>query len=237
MGRVNQPGWVRYFRREPGVIALLVANLVPLAGVLFLGWDAFRVVFLYWLENVVIGVFHVRKMLLARGPIRDPQNLSESETARGLAVFFALHYGFFTLIHGFFVVIMLGALPRHLDQVVHEPGGFSFKPPPGAVADALADAVSLNVILASLVLVAEHAYLFWHDYVKGREYLHTHAKDLMFQPYGRIVVIHVTILFGGFLMVKYDFPPAAAVLLVVLKTLLDLLGYLWQRHRAGQDRS
>ena len=233
MGIVSHRRLIRYLRGEPGVIALVAANLVPLVGVLFLGWDAFRVVFLYWLENVVIGVFHVWKMVLARGPISDRRNLSGSESARGLAVFFGLHYGLFTLIHGFFVVTLLGALPRHMDVVVHEPSGFSFQLLPGAVTEALADVVSVNVFLALLVFVADHAYRFWHDYVNGREYLKIHAKDLMFQPYGRIVVVHLTILIGGFLMVKSSFPPAAAVFLVALKTLLDLLGYLWQRRRAA----
>lgn len=38
------------------VITLLAANAVPLFGVLFLGWDAFYVVLLYWAENVVMHV-------------------------------------------------------------------------------------------------------------------------------------------------------------------------------------
>ena len=42
---------------------LLVANLVPLAGVLFWGWDAFALLALFWMENVVVGVFSALRML------------------------------------------------------------------------------------------------------------------------------------------------------------------------------
>ena len=36
---------------------LVAANLVPLAGVLLWGWDAFALIALFWMENVIIGVF------------------------------------------------------------------------------------------------------------------------------------------------------------------------------------
>jgi hypothetical protein len=49
----------------PSLVALVVANALPLAGVLFLGWTVFPLVLLYWLENVVVGAFNVAKLLLA----------------------------------------------------------------------------------------------------------------------------------------------------------------------------
>jgi len=39
----------------PSLAALVIANAIPLVGVLFLGWTVFPLVFLYWLENVVVG--------------------------------------------------------------------------------------------------------------------------------------------------------------------------------------
>ena len=50
------------------VIALLAANMIPLFGVLFLNWDAFCVVMLYWAENLVIGFYNVLKMAFAAVP-------------------------------------------------------------------------------------------------------------------------------------------------------------------------
>ena len=50
----------------PSLFALILANAVPILGVLFLGWTVFPLVLVYWLENAVIGGFNVAKMLLAR---------------------------------------------------------------------------------------------------------------------------------------------------------------------------
>jgi hypothetical protein len=46
----------------------VLANSVPLVGVLFLGWDAFFIVLLYWAENLVIGSYNILKMVLAQPP-------------------------------------------------------------------------------------------------------------------------------------------------------------------------
>lgn len=46
--------------------ALMLANAVPLIGVVALGWQVFPLVLLYWLENVVVGGFNVLRMLCAR---------------------------------------------------------------------------------------------------------------------------------------------------------------------------
>ena len=50
----------------PSLLALGLANALPIAGVLLLGWKVFPLVLLYWLENVVVGGFNVGKLLLAQ---------------------------------------------------------------------------------------------------------------------------------------------------------------------------
>ncbi len=50
----------------PSLLALVIANALPLVGVLFLGWTVFPLVLLYWLENLVVGGFNVAKLLLAQ---------------------------------------------------------------------------------------------------------------------------------------------------------------------------
>lgn len=39
-------------------ILLVAANLAPLYGVLFLGWEVFPLLVLFWAENVVVGVLN-----------------------------------------------------------------------------------------------------------------------------------------------------------------------------------
>lgn len=41
-------------------------NLVPIAGILFWGWDAYLVLFFFLVESILIGVFNLPKVLMAR---------------------------------------------------------------------------------------------------------------------------------------------------------------------------
>ena len=59
------------------LMVLILANVAPLWGVLAHQWDAFPVVFLFWLENVMIGR-HVRTRAGVLGAIlRDSGTLAE----------------------------------------------------------------------------------------------------------------------------------------------------------------
>jgi len=93
-------------RWRPTATALLVANLIPVAGVLLFGWDVFALVFLFWFENVVVGVFNVLRMLwVERGAERMP-------AAKFFVIpFFCFHYGMFTAVHGVFVFALFGSGP------------------------------------------------------------------------------------------------------------------------------
>ena len=86
-----------------GAAILTRPNLVPLAGVLFWGWDAFALLALFWMENVVIGVFFILRMLSL-----DPRDPALWLGKLFMVPFFCVHYGMFTAIHGAFVFSMFG---------------------------------------------------------------------------------------------------------------------------------
>ncbi|HVJ59337.1 MAG TPA: DUF6498-containing protein, partial [Burkholderiaceae bacterium] len=60
--------------------------------------------------------------------------------------------------------------------------------------------------------------------------------ETMSAPYGRIVVLHVVILGGAFLMQLFKAPAAAVLLLVALKLLADL-GFLRRARNRPQSQS
>lgn len=169
-------------------VALVAANLLPLVGVLSWGWDAGRVVTLYWFENVVIGALQVLKLALAR----PPRKLA-------LIPFFVLHYGLFTFVHGVFLVTLFQGATTFGHGVLADGAGW-----------------------VALALVASHVLSFAVNYVGGGEYRRRTPEQLMAEPYGRVVVLHVAILFGGFAVHALDSPVPLLAILVVGKTLLDL---------------
>jgi len=202
--RAKPEDWLR-----PSVLALIAANLIPLAGVFLLDWEVFPLLLLFWFENVIIGFFNALKMLFA-----TPDQKLQWAVKLFIVPFFCLHYGIFTLVHGIFVVVLFGGGTKP---------GF---PGPGTF---LSEMLEQKLLWAVWGLFVSHGISFAHNYLIGGEFRRAGVQVLMIQPYGRIVVLHVTILLGGFLMLALNSPTLGLVLLVVLKILLDLRAHLAER--------
>lgn len=200
------------------MLALLAANAFPLAGVFLFRWEVFPLLLLFWSENVIVGIFNALKMLCAA-----PSQGLQWAMKCFFIPFFCFHYGLFTFVHGIFVVILFG----------------------GGLRDRMS-APSLQMFLDALRgnhlgwavfgLFASHAVAFTHNYLLGGEFRRTDVTQLMMQPYGRIIVLHLTVLLGGFLMMALKSPVLGLVLLVILKTGLDLRAHLNERAKFKSRR-
>jgi len=265
-------------------IVLIVANAIPLIGVLFFGWSLLTILVLFWIENGIVGLWNIPRILLARGSILQslpdmPLDAAMDATGNaqaaaelrqrwqeaqarlavqaggmramtpagsmpldlgapgraGMAFFFLVHYGLFWAVHGIFVF----ALPRFASF-----GSFSSVPctgpeffPPGfesfdCAVSPFGDVVWSNVALAAGALFLSHGASFLLNYVGKREYLTTSAARQMFAPYGRVVMLHLTIIFGAFLVAFLGAPIGALLVLVIVKTAFDL-GLHLREHRQG----
>jgi hypothetical protein len=200
------------------VLALLAANAIPLFGVLFLGWDAFYIVLLYWAENIVIGFYNVLKMVFAAVP-HPIAHLGKLF----LIPFFIVHYGGFTAIHGFFVLALF-----HKDGQGPPMNGMDwpcflvFVQMLFNVVRYMYSVIPPQVKLAVLALFISHGVSFVQNYLLKGEYATAKPDKLMGSPYGRVVVMHIAILAGGFLTMAVGSPAPLLVVLVGLKTILDV---------------
>lgn len=202
--------------QSPTAWVLIAANLVPLYGVLALGWAVFPVVVLFWLENVAIGALNVLRMLVA-----DPGSRAAWAQKLFLIPFFCVHYGLFTAVHGLFVFTLFGGEPyRALIDGLWT----------GDAARAVIAESALWPALAALA--ASHLFSFLFNYLGDGEYRHANPAMLMFGPYGRVVVLHVTIILGGILAQALQSPLWALLLLIAFKIALDLRAHL-REHRTG----
>jgi hypothetical protein len=186
---------------------LVAANLLPLAGVLFWGWDAFALIALFWMENVVVGLFFVLRMLCL-----DPRDPALWAGKLLMVPFFCFHYGMFTAIHGMFVFDMLGG-KRYDVQ------GLSMLEP---AARAAAD---YGLWLPLAVLVASHLFSFAWNYLYRGEFRRAQLSSLMAKPYGRVVVLHIAIILGGIGAMALGSPLWALLVLLAMKIGLD-----WKAH-------
>jgi Family of unknown function (DUF6498) len=192
--------------------ALAIASAAVIAyGVLVLGWSVFIVMALFWFENVVIGGFNVLRMLVSGIRLGAVGMVG----ALFMAAFFTLHYGMFTAVHGVFVVMLFGA-PELGREAMN--GGF-YGPLSNMVDRVFGDSEGW---LAMMAIIAVHAVRFVQWSFATRE-LPTPLKELMGAPYGRIVVLHITLILGAFLIQVLQAPVLGVLLLLALKLGYDLM--------------
>jgi hypothetical protein len=184
--------------------AAVAGAAIVACGVLFAGWSPLVVLALYWAENVAIGAFNVLRLLVAGTRAGQPAGALFS------AGFFIVHYGLFTLVHGVFVVAIFA---RDVDL------GAGLAAPLGVLAGTLfADRVSS---LALFALAAGAAADTWR-WIASDESRTLKLDKVMAAPYGRVVVLHVALIGGGFLVQLLGAPAVAVLLLVALKLWFDL---------------
>jgi hypothetical protein len=195
-GNVNAFG----SRDRVSLAALIVANFIPLGGVLFAGWDAGTIVLLYWSENLIIGFYNVVKLALAK------TDDSVQRVAKLFAIpFFCVHYGMFCFGHGVFVLVLISMRPGE------GPNFSTLKPLLG------------QMLWPFLGLFVSHGVSFVQNTLLHREYKSITVRQQMMQPYARIILLHVAIILSGFLIMTFGSPLTLLLLLIAGKIVLDLV--------------
>lgn len=215
--------WYRVTSSVTAVVALVVANLIPLIGALWFGWNVWTILIIYWLENGVVGVFNVLKMRRAEGTDmsgaanwRVNGRAATSMTRAALIPFFIMHYGMFWIGHGIFVLL----LPVF--------GGMSMDGSPGP---DMTQGMSIGtIVFAVIVLAISHGVSYWFNFIGNGEYRRVSPQSQMFAPYGRLVILHITIIVGAMAISMTGAPAAALAILVGLKIVLDV-GFHLAEHR------
>ena len=209
------------------VLVLIAFNLVPLAGVLFGRWTVPTLLVLYWVENGIVGLLNVPKILLATGSGsgaivgRSPAPTAGGAAARlPVALFFLVHYGLFWVVHGIFVFALpaFAGLGRADDFT-------AFGPPAATGIDGSA------VAWGAIGLAVSHGISFVLNYLGRGEYRKVSPLEQMSRPYSRLVVLHLAILFGAFVSMTIGSPIGALLVLVLLKTAIDVA--LHRREHSG----
>lgn len=209
-GALEESWWSRF----SSVIALILVNLFPVFGVIYWGWDVFPIMLLYWSENVIVGFYNVLRMLTCK-----PEEPISWLAKIFMVPFFIVHYGGFTAGHGIFVVALFG-------QGVVETSAIS------EVTTILNIIWNSNLHLAILSLFLSHGYSFVVNYLGKGEYREASLNSLMTRPYARIVLLHVTLIIGGFIMMALEEPLYGLMFFILLKIGMDLLAHIKEHRRS-----
>ncbi len=208
---------------NPPLLSLLVANIVTIVLAVIGNWDLASVLFIYWAQSIIIGIFAVVAILSADTSLIGADMGRAQAEAGGspvvgrrfivfyqllLSGFFCVHYGLFHWGYYNFIV----------DSGIFGPVNFG---------DA-------SIWISCSLFFVNHLYSFL--YHRGGEVRGTtFVTKAFFEPYSRIVPMHVTILFGSIIVLALGFfnLPGTLVVLVlflILKTRMDIVQHLNKHH-------
>ncbi len=212
-------------RRHLSLVLLVVVNLLPLAGVLFYDWDIAALVVLYWSENLVLGFYTLARMLVV-SPLGGLFS----------GLFFLIHYGGFCAVHGLFIMVLL------VDPEADIFSGGNTWPFFFVFIELLIEVIRQVLayappewLWAFSALFLSHGVSFLVNFLLGGERDRLTVKQLMAAPYGRIVILHITIIAGAFATMALGQPIFLLVILIALKIGVDVTMHLREHGKIAAE--
>lgn len=197
-------GWL-----TPSTLALIIANLVPIAGAVFWDWKLSDVMVIYWAESAVIGFFNLCKIAvigrwsaLLAGP------------------FFVGHFGAFMVVHFLFL------------YTIFVEGSNGTVSSGGKLSDVAVLFIGLWPALLALLL--SHSFSFFNNFMGKKEYAGRTVSQQMHEPYGRIIFMHMVLIIGGGLTLVLGGATPVLLGVIALKVIFDIRAHQKQRVRGAQ---
>lgn len=213
--------WAGIKKLLPSITLMVVVNLIPLVGVIWFGWSVFALLVLFWIENIIIGLFNVPRILMARGHENAAlQAVGDKVTPLIVwftALFFLVHYGGFAFGHGTFVFSMIGG---------YQADGSRYE-----ITDVFEVIGEYELLIAVLGLVISHGFSFGYNYLYKEKYKEAVFIFQMFKPYKRVIMLHVTIIFGGALITAMGEPLLGLLVLLMVKIYMDIKAHVHEYAR------
>ena len=189
----------------PRPLLTLAFNLAPAVSVWLFGWSAFALILLYWTENLVIGAINVLKIAISG----FAQGKKGIWPALSLSGFFAFHYGIFLVIHAVIAWTLFG--DRSED--------FTLAALPALMWTTIRSDPFLfwNALLLAILQIGDFVF----GWLGTGAWRTTEPSTQIFEPYGRVAVVHLTIILAAVPVAYFGKPLIAVVCLALLKTGLE----------------
>ncbi len=171
-------------------ILLISANLIPVWGVWFSGWNAKMMFLVYCMESIIMGLCNILQMWLVT--IVKKKDVWENNGSKSMVsgyvfmLFFLFHYGFFIFVQ---MKIFLGiiSIKGLNDEVVTFLFHFNRFMPSYALWVLLFFALTYGLVVVK-------------DFVLPGVYKTIDMSSLLFAPYGRIFVQQFVVIIGSFVL-------------------------------------
>lgn len=232
-----------YIKQSFGMLSVIILiDLIPLFGILYWGWGTMDAVYLYFFETLIMCLITYLKMRRSANLfiLYRPKKRTENKAdRRGKFMQFAANttkrsYRFIRSIISFVFLLLnipLGLLLMMIMLSI-EGKGFSLSAIfgyDGGHTDLFVMNVNTFYIIAGLLLI-EHFYTYYVKYVKGNEYEASGLLNEMISFEIRILVQTIIMVGGVALIFFFDFSKVIVIILIIMKTLVDVFVYLRNRY-------
>jgi hypothetical protein len=194
----------------PSLIILVLVNIIPIYGILIFNWPPMDVIYLYWAETAIIGVFNIFKMATSSHNI----GLAATKDKVYNITFFIVHFGVFILAQGLFFMSMDPSFKDNFDSF---------------------DVLIKNLWWPFLFLCCSHLFSFFYNYIGKKEYKKYAASDLMLKPYGRVFLQQFLVILGALIFLHLENRNIIVMLLLVAaKIIADAYAH-YREHRVKKE--
>jgi hypothetical protein len=206
----------------PSTILVLIADLIPLAGVLWWGWDAFVLLMLYWMETAVIAFWALARIFtVAGGTYQSSIGFIANMAPRlGLTLFFLVHASGFMGAHLLFLWVVFSG---KWGQTIHNPHDFIHQM---VLPYHLWVPLGMTFVARGIAFVRDMLSRRGHGVALAVATAQQQQSDaigaIVGGLYGRIILMHITILAGVGVAKKIG-SIGPYVLLIAIKTAFDVL--------------
>ncbi len=199
----------------PSIYALIIANTVPILGAVYWDWSIASILYLYFFESIVSGIYSLARILKVESVLPD-RGVMETEEREDtikrvmIVVVFCVVYGALLFFH---FTILSVFFPLYLRDMGH-------------------------LWIGVLSFVVSHGLSYYVNFLGEREYELLQLRDVIQMPFRRSMSMHLVVAFVGAAPVLLGVfgSTLAAVLFVVSKTVIDGRIHLWE-HRLLWRRS
>ena len=169
------------------------------------------VLFVYFIETIIIGLFNTAKMFVILTFGKKEKN-NKFIFRYGIILFFIVHYGFFIAIQSVFGFTLF------------ETEGSIKIGEPFNLIENYTNLLSFDGIQYALpVLFFNHMNWFITGFLYEKKYHLFTAKEMMFKPYLRIFIQQFVVIISLGLMLTIQKAVLVGILLIILRLLIDLM--------------
>ena len=201
-------------KKEPNqtatLIKIIATNLVPIYGVLFMGWNVKELVTVFILETIILVVVHFIRLewiWLRYGQQSDTIYRPEKGVVTGIS------RAYLPLFFVVFCAVFLGVQMTIFNTIVSMSNqGNLFSEIPEMIKGRLR---------WTMIAFVSIQFLYFSNEILTHKYNHTPVEEVFWSPFKRIVILQVVVILSGFFM-AFNTLFVALFILTMIKMTADL---------------